>query len=84
MHPVHDIDAVILLAVALSSKRRPAELIELVAAAELITGKLPYPAKLAESVARLFTSGEARWSIARGRLWNHLAPVDERRVLESA
>lgn len=57
MHPVHDIDAVLLLAVALSSKRRPAELIELVAAAELVAGELPDEAKLIDSLARLSTHG---------------------------
>jgi len=57
MHPVHDIDAVLLLAVALSSKRRPAELIELVAAAELVAGELPDEAKFVDSLVRLSTHG---------------------------
>ena len=57
MHPVHDVDALLLLAMALSSKRRPAELVEIMAAVELIHGAIPAEAKLAEAFHRLATNG---------------------------
>lgn len=57
MQRVNDIDAVLLLAVARASKRRPAELAEIVAAAELVAGDMPDPGKLAEAAARLSTHG---------------------------
>lgn len=57
MHPVHDVDALLLLAMALSSKRRPAELAEIMAAADLIQGAIPAEAKLAEAFHRLSTHG---------------------------
>ena len=46
MHPILDSDALVLLATTLSAKRRPAELVEIIAAAELIVGSLPGEAKL--------------------------------------
>lgn len=57
MHAIHDIDALLLLATLLAAKRRPAELTELLAAAELINGTIPPEAKLAEAFARLGTNG---------------------------
>ncbi len=36
MYPVHDVDALLILSISLSAKRRPAELIEVIAAADLI------------------------------------------------
>lgn len=57
MHPIHDIDALLLLAVGLASKRRAAELAEVVAAAELIRGTIPPAAKLAEAFGRLSEQG---------------------------
>lgn len=57
MHPVHDVDALLLLAMALSSKRRPAELVEIMAAVDLIQGAIPPEAKLAEAFRRLATHG---------------------------
>ena len=36
MHPVHDVDALLILSIAIAAKRRPAELIEIIAAADLI------------------------------------------------
>lgn len=57
MHPIHDIDALLLLAVGLASKRRAAELSEVVAAAELIHGSVPAAPKLAEAFARLSAHG---------------------------
>lgn len=57
MHPIHDVDALLLLAVALSSKRRPAELPELMAALDLVNGNIPAEAKLAEAISRLAAHG---------------------------
>ena len=57
MRPVHDIDVIILVATALASKRRPAELAEIVAASELIQGFIPFVEKLGEAVQRLSSFG---------------------------
>lgn len=57
MHPIHDVDVAILLATTLSSKRRPAELAEIVAAADLVQGFIPYPDKLGDAIARLSYQG---------------------------
>ncbi len=57
MHPIHDVDVVILLATMMSSKRRPAELVELVAAADMIQGFIPYESKLGDAVSRLSCHG---------------------------
>jgi len=57
MHPVHDIDAIILMATTLASKRRPAELVEIVAAADLLQGAVPFVEKLDEAIKRLSTLG---------------------------
>lgn len=53
----HDPDAVILMAVTLSSKRRPAELVEIVAAADLILGFVPFAEKLGAAIERLSARG---------------------------
>lgn len=55
MHPIHDVDAILLLATALSSKRRPAELVEIMAAVELINEAIPSETKLVDAFARLST-----------------------------
>ena len=57
MYPVHDVDALLLLAMSLAAKRRPAELVEIVAAAELAQGAIPSEAKLSESLYRLSAYG---------------------------
>lgn len=54
-HP--DLDAVILLATTLSSKRRQAELVEIVAAADLIQGFVPFAEKLGAAIERLSARG---------------------------
>jgi hypothetical protein len=41
MYPVHDVDALLLIATTLSSKRRPAELVEIIAAADLLQVAIP-------------------------------------------
>ncbi len=57
MHPVHDVDVIILMATTLASKRRPAELVEIVAAADLLQGSIPFVEKLDEAIKRLSTLG---------------------------
>jgi len=57
MRPVHDVDVIILMATTLSSKRRPAELVEIVAAADLIQGSIPFVEKLSDAIQRLSAFG---------------------------
>lgn len=57
MHPVHDVDSLLILATALSSKRRPAELVEIVSAADLLQNNIPNEAKLVEAFDRLAKHG---------------------------
>lgn len=60
MRPIHDIDVLILMATALASKRRPAELVEIVAAADLLQGFIPFVGKLGEAMQRLSAAGLVR------------------------
>lgn len=57
MHPIHDVDVLLLLALALSSKRRPAELVEIVAAADVIQGVIPSELRLVDAFSRLAAHG---------------------------
>lgn len=57
MPPLHDIDALLLLSLAVSSKRRPAELIEIIAATDLIQGVVPSELRLVEAFSRLAERG---------------------------
>ena len=65
MRPVHDVDVIILMATTLASKRRPAELVEIVAAADLLQGAIPFVEKLGDAIQRLTTFGLI--SAAEGR-----------------
>lgn len=60
MLPIHDIDAVILMAITLAAKRRPAPLVEIVAAADLIQGMIPFESKLSSAIATLSRHGLIR------------------------
>jgi hypothetical protein len=60
MHPVHDVDSLLILATAISSKRRPAELVEIVSAADLLQNNIPNEAKLVEAFERLAKHGLIR------------------------
>jgi len=60
MRPIHDIDVLLLLALALSSKRRPAQLFEIVAAAEIVQSVIPANVQLIESFSRLSKCGLIR------------------------
>lgn len=57
MHPIHDVDVILLLAMALASKRRPAELVEIIAAIDMMQGAIPAELKLADAFARLASHG---------------------------
>ncbi|MCX7164331.1 MAG: hypothetical protein WCI19_04935 [Betaproteobacteria bacterium] len=57
MHLIRDVDALLLLAMALASKRRPAQLAEVMAAADLIHGSIPLDVDLAEAFLRLSSHG---------------------------
>lgn len=53
MYPVHDVDAILLLAMSLAAKRRPAELVEIIAAADLTLQPVPTAARVTDSLHRL-------------------------------
>jgi hypothetical protein len=57
MHPIHAVDVLLLMAMALASKRRPAELSEIMAAADLVSGSIPLDVDLAGAFLRLSTHG---------------------------
>lgn len=57
MYPVHDADAILLLALSLAAKRRPAELAEIIAAIELTHDVIPPETKLSDSFYRLSEYG---------------------------
>lgn len=57
MHPIHDVDVLLLMATALASKRRPAQLAEIMAAADLLHGSIPLDVDLAAAFLRLSTHG---------------------------
>lgn len=57
MYTIHDVDAPLLLALMLAAKRRPAELVEIMAATDLLQGAIPSVLKLSEAFARLGACG---------------------------
>ena len=57
MHPIHDVDALLLLAISLAAKRRPAELSGIIAAIDLIQKNVPSEDKLADGLSRLGAGG---------------------------
>ena len=57
MSPGNSLDPIVLIAAMLSSKRRPARLVEIVAAADLLQGFVPSAQRLEESMLRLFSLG---------------------------
>jgi hypothetical protein len=57
MYPVHDVDAILLLSMALAAKRRPAELVDIIAAIDLAQGAIPSEIKLSDAFARLSAYG---------------------------
>ena len=57
MDSVRDADAFLLMTLALASKRRPAELAEIMAAADLTHGAIPYRTELVDAFHELATHG---------------------------
>ena len=57
MHPIHDHDPLLFLAVALAAKRRPAELVDVVAAIDLLQIAIPGEQRFIDSFARLAEAG---------------------------
>jgi hypothetical protein len=57
MHPIHDVDIALLLSLAVAAKRRPAELVEVITALDLVQGAIPSERKLCDAFARMSTSG---------------------------
>lgn len=57
MHPIHDVDVLLLLAISLAAKRRPAEPAEIMAAIDLIQGNIPAEEKLSDGLSRLGRHG---------------------------
>jgi hypothetical protein len=60
MYPIHEVDVLILLAVTIASKRRPAELLEVVAAVDLLQLAVPSETRLVEAFHRLSVHGLIR------------------------
>lgn len=60
MHPIHDVDVLLLLALMVAAKRRPAALAEILAAIDLQQGALPSASKLVDAFARLSRAGLVR------------------------
>ncbi len=57
MRLIYDVDAFVLLATGIAAKRRPAELVEVVAAIEMIHGAMPGEYRMSESFTRLASWG---------------------------
>ena len=57
MYPVQDIDALLLLSMLLATKRRPADLVEIIAATDLLDGGVGSEARWAEAFRRFATHG---------------------------
>lgn len=57
MHPIHDVDVLLLLACSLAAKRRPADATGIMAAIDLVQGNIPAEDKLVDAFARLGRAG---------------------------
>lgn len=57
MYPVHDVDAILLLALAVAAKRRPADLIEIATAIDMTQETIPSASKLSDAFARVSAYG---------------------------
>ena len=57
MRPIHDTDILLMLATALAAKRRPARLVEILAAMDVLNDTMPPAPKLSKSFARLGSQG---------------------------
>lgn len=57
MHPVHDVDAVLLLSLTVAAKRRPADLVEVITAIALAQDEIPSRTRLSDAFARMSACG---------------------------
>lgn len=57
MDSLQDMDVIVLMAMTISTKRRPAELLEIVAAADVLQGFVPSAEKLGEAIECLSSLG---------------------------
>ncbi len=57
MHPIHEVDAILLLSLSVAAKRRPADLAEILAAIDLAHGAIPSGAQLSKAFASLSAHG---------------------------
>jgi hypothetical protein len=57
MHPVHDVDAILILSLSVAAKRRPADLVEIVTAISLAQGAIPAAPLLSDVFVRLSACG---------------------------
>lgn len=57
MSHIYDADALLILSIELAARRRPAALVDILAASELLNGAIPASAKLGEGFARLSGRG---------------------------
>jgi hypothetical protein len=57
MYPVHDVDAILLLSLSVAAKRRPAELVEIITAIEMMELAIPSETKLSDAFARVSAYG---------------------------
>ncbi len=78
MHPVHEVDAILLLSLSVAAKRRPAGLAEILAAIDLAHGALPSGAQLSKSFASLSAHG-----LIVGMDGGHTLSADAQKMMES-
>jgi hypothetical protein len=57
MHPVHEIDAILLLSLTVAAKRRPADLGEIIAAIALAQDEIPNKTRLSDAFTRMSGHG---------------------------
>ena len=57
MHPVQDVDAILLLSLSVAAKRRPADLTEIITAIDLAHDAIPSGNKLSDAFARMSAYG---------------------------
>ncbi len=57
MYPAHDVDAILLLSLSVASKRRPADLLEIMTAIDLAQATIPSENKFSDAFARLSAYG---------------------------
>ncbi len=78
MHPVHEVDAILLLSLSVAAKRRPADLAEILAAIDLAHGAIPSAAQLSKAFASLAAHG-----LIVGIDGCHTLSADAQKMMES-